>query len=52
MGAAGMTLKLDLDNRRSSPMLELTQCGKDRPMTFLAATRSKLLFVPSQGVSR
>jgi len=47
-----MTLKLDLDNRRSSPMLELTQCGKDRPMTFLAATRSKLLFVPYQGVSR
>jgi hypothetical protein len=47
-----MALKLDLDNRRSSPMLELTQCGKDRPMTFLAATRSKLLFVPYQGVSR
>jgi hypothetical protein len=52
MGAAGMTLKLDLDNMRSSPMLELTQCGKDRPMTFLAATRSKLLFVPYQGVIR
>ena len=47
-----MTLKLDLDNRRSSPMLELTQCGKDRPMTFLAATSSKLLFVPYQGVIR
>ena len=47
-----MTLKLDLDNRRSSPMLELTQCGKDLPMTFLAATRSKLLFVPYQGVIR
>ena len=47
-----MTLKLDLDNRRSSPMLELTPCGKDRPMTFLAANRSNLLFVPYQGVIR
>jgi len=47
-----MTFKLDLDDRQSSPTLELTQCGKDLPMTFLAATRSNLLFVPYQGVIR
>lgn len=47
-----MTFKLDLDDRRSGPMLELTQYSKDRPMTFLAATRSNLLFVPYQGVIR
>jgi UDP-N-acetyl-D-mannosaminuronate dehydrogenase len=52
MGAAGMTFKLDLDDRRSSPILELTQCGKDRPMTLFAATRLNLLFVPYQGVIR
>ena len=47
-----MTFKLDLDNRQSSPILKLTQCGKDLSMTFLAATRSNLLFVPYQGVIR